>query len=260
MTRKISRKAIAVMGSIFLLLMVAGLLSSVFFLSYFTVQDVVISRKDFRVQAAEVARFVRDVRGKNIFLVSEKDIQNTLYNKFPEIKTIEMKREVPNKITISVSTYPIAFRWSCEQVIKKINESGDITEEVSSKLFYVNQKGMISIPNPDEKEVFLIYEKTPCRKVGNRDQILSEKIVEQIFEAKNLLEKILETSVIRVEYLPNAQEVHMVTGNETTFWIDFITPVSEQIQKLQIAIPKTPELTSDLDHVDLRVPGKIFYE
>lgn len=236
-------------------------LGGVVFFSYFTVQSIRISRTDFRIDGEDIADYAHKLYiGKNIFLQRQEAIEAELKKTFPEIAAVSIERQLPKTLRLIITTHPVAFRWSCERVKKTISETGDIIESKESVAFFVNQDGRITMANPDEQAAFLIYEKTPCpSQIDRRQQIMNAATVQKIFTAKDLLETVLGTSVDRAGYYRDAKEIHLITEDEVAYWIDFVSPVAEQIEKLRIALTLEPKLKTPLQHVDLRVPEKIFY-
>lgn len=244
-----------------MMILVAIVLGVVIFLSSYTVQSIRVSRMDFRTDGASIGDFAHRVYiGQNIFLLRRSQIEDELTSAFPEIASVQIERELPATLRLIISTHPVAFRWACERITKSINKVGEIVEQSQSVAFYVNRDGRITRANPDETEVFLIYEKSPCpAQLDRRVQIMEERVVKEIFAAKAMLEEILEVPIDRAGYFRNAREIHLISTNEVAYWIDFATPVADQIEKLRIARALEPELNEPLDHVDLRVPAKLFY-
>lgn len=244
-----------------IVLLIGSILGSVFFLSFFTIQEITISRKDFRVEGENIGVFAQQsFIGKNIFLVRSSNIEHTLREVFPEVATVDIERKFPHSLRLIVATFPVSFRWTCERVDKSITETGEIRETNTPVVFYVNHSGHLTYPNPDEKEAFLIYEKAPCPKdIANSKRAFKAEIVESIFTAKKELEEILGQKVIRAGYYRDAKEIHLITESETAYWIDFASPAKEQVDKLKISLALEPKLKQPLEHVDIRVPEKIFF-
>ncbi len=244
-----------------IIVLIGIFLGSIVFFSFFTTQNIRVSRTDFRIDGEDIAEYAQQAYiGKNIFLLRKVSIQSELKKAFPEIATVEIERELPKTLRLIISTEPVAFRWSCERVKKSISETGDIIQTTESIAFYVNRDGRITLPNPDEQEAFLIYEKAPCpNEIDRRQQIMSTRTVDEIFAAKTLLAEVLQEPIDRAGYFRDAKEIHLISASNIAFWIDFSTPATEQIEKFRIALTLEPKLKSELDHVDLRVPEKIFY-
>lgn len=244
------------------LIMVAiGSLSAIVFFTFFTVQDVGVSRKDFRADGEAIAKYTYNrYIGKNIFLLNRRSVANDIRRAFPETLEVEVKRDLPDTLRLVIATHPVAFRWSCERVEKKITTEGEIIEETIPEAYFVNIDGRITQPNPGEDSVFLIYEKSPCPKeLTRRTRILHPETIDQIFTAKKLIEEIMAVKIDRAGYFRGANEIHLLAEDGMAFWIDFITPVEQQAEKLRVALTLEPRLKEPMDHFDLRVPDKIFY-
>lgn len=240
----------------------AAILSSVFFLAYFRVQQIQISREDIRIDGATLGHFLSSsYAGKNIFLISKNEITQKVTQAFPEINTLRVQKKYPNTLVIHVSTFPVSFRWSCERTSKSFTIEGDVEKEVTSELYYINSAGLITIPTESEKNAFLIYEKSPCPEViKRRDQILPASVIDEITKSKNLLESVIGKKIVRAGYYRDGDEIHLIADDETSFWIDFENPFQDQINKLKAAIEMDATLLGAMEHVDLRITGKIFYK
>lgn len=231
-----------------------------FLFTYFKVQSVKIIRTDFRLNGEQISEYAQNLMGENIFLLSQKKIEQDFQKVFPEISKVTLKRMLPNTIYFQISSNPIAFRWACELSKKKITETGAIENVPIQKLFFINANGQMSNPNPDEQEAFLVYEKSPCpKKIRRHQQILSKKVVDTLQTGKKELETILGKNIDRAGYFRDGQEIHFVAEDNTAYWIDFASPLEEQISKLKMAIKLQPDLQEAREHIDLRIPKKIFY-
>ena len=198
--------------------------------------------------------------GKNIFLLSQKKIEQDFRRVFPEISKIELERTLPNNISLRVSSSPISFRWACELTKRKITETGEIKNVPIQKLFFINANGQMSNPNPEEQEAFLVYEKSPCpKKIRRHQQILSRTVVSTLQEGRKELEAILGKTIDRAGYFRDGREIHFITEDNTAYWIDFNSPLENQLKKLKKALELQPDLQQPRDHIDLRIPKKIFY-
>jgi cell division septal protein FtsQ len=238
-----------------------GILFTVFFFAFFTIQDIKISRQDIRTNGEALAKTIgKKYFGKNIFLVQKSQISGTITALFPEVSDVVIQKKYPHTLHITVSTYPVAFRWSCERSVKKMTEEGDLIEKNVSELYYLNSKGVVTTPEKEEKKAFLIYEKLPCpKKIEKADYILSPDVIKKISLAKKELEELIDVPIVRSGYFRDAKEIHLIAENETSFWIDFISPIHKQIEKFQAAVLLEPKLKNAMHHIDLRVNGKIFY-
>jgi hypothetical protein len=258
--RKIGKVLSQIWVIISLMVFVAAVLGMVYVVANFSVQDIRVQRADVRVDGRDIAIYARKYIGRNMFLLSRNSVITELQAQFPEIEGLTIAKNYPNELSFTISTKPIAFRWACQRMKKELNEQGDIIEKPISELYYVNMDGRVSLPTEEEKEAFLIYEKTECpQNIKRRDRIIPAESVVAIFRAKDLLERVLGTTIDRSGYYSDAREIHLITTEETAVWIDFVTPVQDQVAKLAAALELEPDLQNPQKHIDLRVSNKIFY-
>jgi cell division septal protein FtsQ len=244
-----------------LVFFVICILGAVLFFTLFTVQNIELSRKDIRLDGTQAARVLANTyAGKNIFFIREKQMTSLLERYFPEIKDIQLEKKYPSVIRVTISTYPVTVRWSCERVQKEFTEEGDILQKTIPETYFLNEKGIITKADQDEQHAFVIYEKAECPPIiKRRDILLRPEIIKTISVHKPELEEILGVPITRAGYYRDAREIHFYTQEETAIWIDFATPADEQIQKLRDAIVLEPGLKKPMNHIDLRVKEKIFY-
>lgn len=246
---------------ILLVIIIGVILGSVLFFTLFTVQNISVARKDIRLEGVYTAQVLaQSYSGKNIFLIKEKNVQSLMQRYFPEISELDIQKKYPNTIRVSIGTYPVAVRWSCERIQKEFSIEGEIKQERIPETYYLNEKGIITKPNKSEEEAFIVYEKSECPPIiKKRDVIIEPEIIAAIKNSMTKIEEALGKPIVRAGYYRDAREIHFYTEDETAIWVDFATPIPEQVQKLSDAILLEPGLLKTMDHIDLRIREKIFY-
>lgn len=236
------------------------LFGGIIFLASFSVQEIKIARTDARMDVAQLGSYTKKYIGRSILLLSERQVKREMLPLFPQLENIRLEKNFPSTIRFVTTTHPVSFRWGCEESKKEIDDEGNIITNVIPRLYYVNRNGALTLPDESGEEAFLIHEKSPCPKTMNiGKKVIAPEMVAEILVMKELLEEVLQVPIIRSGYYREGREIHMISENETGFWIDFATPAEEQINKLKAALTLEPKLIEPMDHIDLRIPDKIFY-
>ena len=243
-----------------LLFFFGGVIGIVFLIAQTSVQHIAISRSDIRVDAGKLGKYMQQYMGRSILFLSQKKLESQIQKRFPQIKSIRLQKQYPNTIRIIASAYPIVFRWGCEREKKEIDEQGNIIQKKIPKLYYVDANGMVSIGDESAQDAFLVYEKSPCpKKMSVGYKALSAETVRAILAAKKELENVIGRPIVKSGYYRDGREIHFYDEKGTSFWIDFMSPPKEQIQKFKAAVDIRPQLLEPMDHIDLRITDKIFY-
>ncbi len=231
----------------------------IFFSEFFSVQHIKLTRKDFRVNAEEISFSMQEYRNQNIIFLSKRSIKKTLLKNHPSIKEIEIDKDFPRTLILQIGTYPISARWKVKVVKENLLEGGK-AEKKEQELF-VNQVGMATSGTSEDQNAFLIEEQEIRDNFFLESQlVVDQKILEQIHISRQLIEEALNTSIIKAKYYRNAREVHYITENETSIWLDFASPQKEQIEKLNHILAETDIFNNPLDHVDLRVYERVYWQ
>ncbi len=225
-----------------------------FFSNFFTIKDILLTRRDFRVNVQGVSSVLKTLQGENVFLTSKKEITESLSQKFPEIHTIEITKIPPSAIRITVATFPIVAKWEFELAEK----SEDLSENL---IVFINTLGQVSpTEEGDEETAFHIIEKSKVIPTGFAfgTSIYPRQNLEKILETKELLEAEIPYSIDLVHVFRDAQEIHFITKDGPEFWMDFATFLEDQIQKIPSALQETDIFAKNILYLDLRIPDKIF--
>lgn len=234
------------------------LLSGAFFKGYFALSQIKLKRMDFRVDIEEIAPTVQGFRGQNLVFVSKKQIAQELMERHPYIKDVEIEKSYPRAILLNISTYPIKLRWKM-----KIQEEDLVknTKEIKERVYFINKVGKISSGSSEDEDAFLIEEQNIHKQEPEKNMlIIEEGALNEILGSKGLLEEIMQISVVRAEYFRYAREIHYLTENNISIWMDFATPHEEQIKKLYNVLAEVEILKESLAYIDLRVKGRVYYK
>lgn len=248
---------IAAFSLIIVLVVVSVIL--IFFSKFLSVQHIKLVRKDFRVDSEAISFSMQEFRDQNIIFVSKKAIQTKLLQNHPSIQSLEITKEYPQTLVLTVSTYPISAQLKIK--VNKENLLVGGKQETTEQTVFVNQVGMATNGTSEDTNVFLIEDQDPRDDFVNEGQnVIDQNILQQIHSTRQTLENLLNTTIVKAEYYRNAREVHYITENETEIWIDFATDQNEQIKKLNHVLAETDIFSKPLDHVDLRVQGRVYWQ
>lgn len=236
-----------------------------FFSNLFVIRQVELTRRDFRVDVVGISRVIESFQGSNIFLVSERNVREEIQTLFPEVSAVELDKDYPDTIRVIVETFPIAARWNFELLPEEIPEPQDEDAEVvTEREVFLNTVGKMSVVGAEEdtSQHLLIREKVPVLPAPTLTsaQVVSAAMLDEILTAKNRLEETVPFPISSVEFFRDAREVHFIAENGPTFWLDFFAPLEEQIRKIELARQEVNVFETDLEYLDLRIPGKLIYK
>lgn len=245
-----------------------GLIFIFFFTSLFVVKNINLERENFRIDSGEVLDFLSEYRYRNILLISTSKIEEDIKKKFPEYKTATVKRILPNSLSVQVKNFEIIAKLKVLIKPEKrlVGTGSSLVETLGlqpyEQILALNSIGIIEAYNE-------LYQDFPMLEIANiqdfplvqGDKLLSLDKLSLILKAKEELFNELKLSVNYMKYFPDARELHLKTNNEYEIWIDFMSPITEQIDKLK-------KISNDVDwnenppneYIDLRVKNRIIYK
>lgn len=253
------------LGYVALAFLFVGLVFIFFFTSFFVIENINLERENFRVDTGKVVDSLKDYRYSNILLISTSKIEKKIKETFPEYKTVTVKRVFPNTLMIQVKNFDIIAQFKV--FIKpqsKITEFDVETIELKpyEQILAINSEGVIEQNNT-------IYESLPVLEIAGiqdiplvqGDRIVSKNNLDLVWSAKTILWEELGIASNYIKYFPDAKEVHLKTENNYEIWIDFTTPINEQIDKLKkISNHVDWNENPPSEHIDLRIKNRIIYK
>lgn len=236
-----------------------------FFTSFFVVKNITLERENLRVDTGKVIDSLQNYRYRNILFISTAEIEKQIQKDFPEYQTVEVRRVLPGTLTIQVKNFDIIARVKI--YIKpqtKLTELNLTTLELkpTEQILALNAEGIIEQESAG-------YEHLPLLEISQvqemplvqGDRLLKKELLDLILQAKTLFWEVLGINTVSMFYFPDAKEVHLKTEQGYEIWIDFSSPIAEQIDKLK-------KISNDIDwqknppeeHIDLRVKNRIIYK
>lgn len=248
-----------------LIVLFFGLIFVFFFTSFFVIENISLERENLRVDTGKVIDSLKDYRYRNILLVSTAKIESKIQADFPEYKTVEVRRILPNTLTIQVKNFDIIAQ--VKVFIKpqlKISEVDVKTLEIKpyEQILVLNSEGIVEQSN-EAYASLPILEISQIQEVPlvQGDRLLEKKYLELILEAQKMLWEQVGIESKTLKYFSDAKEVHLITNQNYEIWVDFKTPISEQIDKLKkISNDVNWKENPPVEHIDLRVKNRIIYK
>jgi len=247
---------------VFLIVVLGGTIGLVFFSNFFNVSTIVVERTDpqtdIETSIIPMQQKLEKLKGKNIFLINEDEVNDELRKDFPEMKEIAIMKLLPRTIRVRVVEYKIIARIksSTGKDEMLLNEEGMI-RNVKSKipnLPLIEYKSQYDIK--DDKMVAML---SPYLALQDRNRIMNADEVRTILNAKYTFEKDFALKVPLLKYYPLEREIHVVTEKGFTIWLDLTEHIDDQLGKLKMAFQDFNIYKMDLAYVDLRIQNKIIY-
>lgn len=243
---------------VFMFVILFGGFASAFLPDKFTVQNIIVTdtREDVAKQIQEYARGVVNEKAQlfgktNIFLIPRSFLEYDLPKKFPIIKTVQILRELPSTLRISVrEKIPVVVLASSGSTYFSVDPDGFAFEEISGERMENNKYPIIR----DERE---------DAKISVGAQVLSTDVIAMMHDiVKQLPDRFaLNINEITIPAI-GTQEIHVHTNEGWVLILDAGRPLDNQFAVLskifveQIDEKKRPLLA----YIDLRAPGKAFYK
>jgi len=238
------------------LILLSGL-ASAFLPDKFTVQNIIVTdtRADVVSQVQEYTRSIVDNKARlfgrtSIFLVPRSFLEYDLPRKFPIIQTVQILRELPSTLRISVrEKIPVVVLASSNSYFS-VDPDGFAFEEISKERMTDNKYPIIR----DERE---------DAEVSIGAQVLSTDAISMMHDiVKQLPDRFaLNIDEITIPAI-GTQEIHVHTNEGWALILDASRPLDNQFAVLsKLFVEQIDEKKrSLLSYVDLRAPGKAFYK
>lgn len=238
------------------LVVLAGL-ASAFLPDKFTIQNIIVTdtRADVASQIQEYARGVVESKAKlfgktNIFLVPRSFFEYDLPKKFPIISTVQILRELPNTLRISVREKIPVVVLASGSAYFSVDPDGYAFEEISQDRMANNKYPIIRDERKDAK-------------ISIGAQVLSTEVIAMMH---NIVKQLPDRFALNIDEITipaiGTQEIHVHTNEGWILVLDASRSLDNQFAVLskifveQIDEKKRPLLS----YVDLRAPGKAFYK
>lgn len=80
---------------------------TIFISASFSIQNVEVTRQDLSIDSAKVENLLSGYIGKSIIFSRKQSMIKTILGRFPEFKTVRIKKILPDRIQVSLEAYPL---------------------------------------------------------------------------------------------------------------------------------------------------------
>jgi len=217
-----------------------------------------------------------------IILAPINEIKNTILDKFPEIRQVNIYRNLSDMgLTIEIEERESIGIWckfeEIERILEPISTSTEETEEIEEVVEKIKEKRIGDCFQIDKEGV--IYRKSLLVKSSSvlniyssrnqlaviKDTVVPLKIINFISEVKEKASKIKTdniSSVLMSEF--NFISIEDLRGTTFWGWQVYFNPaysVDSQIKALEVVLDEQiKENYTSLEYIDLRIEGRVYYK
>ncbi len=231
------------------------------FAPYFDVREMKVRRQDPRIDPEEIQQTLSPLFRQRLVLVTKNQVASLLQEAYPDIERVEISKEYPSTLSISVYIEPVAAEVSIADSTDTSTGSGTVITNSGSRVYtYVTNKGtFVTSPiqltgGPYPKLTLTDWGIRP----QNRTFLLQPEFLQTIFLARDTLLRDFGLQSNNITVFLRAQEFHIKT-NKTTLWLDVRSPLNVQFQRFREFL-KTLLLDQAKEYIDLRIADKIIYK
>lgn len=230
---------------LFFLILMGGFVGFAVFSPYFLIKEITIQRDSPFVDSDGIKTVLGDVYGTNLLLFDTDEATTTMSEAFPEMLSVDFAERWPSTLEITVNVSRPSFT---------------LFNTETADFMTVAENGVVLNYNPDIELPIIKFEQY-AKPISPRDQVISPDYLTKILSTKIFLETEMKLSVKEVRYLYAAREMHFIIfPSNAVLWVDLQTNPESQIKKLQLASEKIGLYRKQFKHIDLRIPGQLFWE
>lgn len=172
---------------------------------------------------------------KSIFLVKSDKIRGEIYKKFPQLFLVNLKRKLPNTLTVEVKERTAIGVW-CQ------NEN----------CFYLDREGIIFEENPGQTE-FIIKSEEQKPQAFLGEKVIEENFLESILEIEKKLKENLKIETEELIILTNGR-LNVKASESWEIYFNLAGDIEWQLTKLSLVLEKEipSEKRKSLEYIDLR--------
>ena len=234
---------------VFLNIFLIGIVGFIFFAifsPFFTVKNIKIVRDNLRINVKEVEAFLieKGLFNKNMLFLDESKYKNKISEAFPEVEKLIFREIWPATLEISVFSKKPAFVF---------------LNDFDANFVSVSEDGyVISLIGEENSKQIKLFQFD--NSIAYREKIFEDGFIAKLQSIEKLFRKKTGLPVYNLKLYYYANELHIISKDQMSIWIDLGILVSPQIEKLVLAADKIGLFRYNFDHIDLRIPGQIFYE
>ncbi|OGN04752.1 MAG: hypothetical protein A2831_01305 [Candidatus Yanofskybacteria bacterium RIFCSPHIGHO2_01_FULL_44_17] len=252
------RKKLLSKAVVLCLLIVIGMVSSIYLLFFSKLLDV----RSITIEAADEMRAQLNIaaedwlnkkfgffpRRSNILFLSGDQLSSTLIDQFPRLESARVVKKIPHSLEISVEERKSAGIWCLSDGVRCLyfDKNGVAFNETQSSAGYL----ILNVKDMRSREL----------KLGD---IVADNIwLASIIKARELLTK--NDLDIRKFVIPaeSFDEFYAITASGWKIVFSNSTDISKQIDALRIFLEEKPSINqkANLQYIDLRIQDRIYYK
>jgi cell division septal protein FtsQ len=279
-------KILIAFKGLLILALLASLIYGVFFTQLFEIQSIEVNGDDGTFdQQSDVQNYLDDYLGKNLLFFNIQIHTESLTENHPTLKSISVSKSLFHTLSAHLKTYENVANIELQdedgsKEFHVINEEGFVTlsgtiletlptiimesNSLDSKLPTANisipTEESDEFPTTDNTEVTSPDEASPTPSSSapqsSMEALIDKETLNMLLQAKSDFEGKFDMSIIRIEYLKKARELHLHTERGFTVWIDLTKDLASQLNKLKKALTELNIYEANIDYIDLRISGQ----
>ncbi|MBT4917435.1 hypothetical protein HN709_04355 [Candidatus Peregrinibacteria bacterium] len=225
----------------------------IYFSEYFSIKEVFVEEDMENTSAIvtdEITQTIQEAVGENLIFIDTETLEYKILERFAGIEEVFIEKDYPHSLNISFSEFPLTANI--------VNESPTI-----KKTFVINSVGYAIKENAENPSLPYIKIRSD-EPINTENPIIETGKLKYILETKIYFEDKFGMRIVSMEYKKVARELHLITENDFTIWLDIQQPAEEQLKKLKKALVKLDIYNEPFEYIDLRIAGgngdKIIYK
>ena len=196
----------------------------------------------------EITREILFFHSKSIFFIDKKEVKKNIFQVFPNISKIELKKRLPNTLIVEIKKREPVALFCIDTNCFLIDGNGVIFQNTESLNFLKTEGFFLKIKNPNSKKE---------SKLG--ENVIEKEKLSKILEIKSKLDKDFNILILEVAIVSD-ERLNAKTDRGWQIYFNQKESISWQLTKLKFAleqkIPK--EKREDLEYIDLRFGNMVY--
>lgn len=239
-------------------LVIAGI-CVLLFAPVLAVRTINVRRQDPRIDIEEIERTLQPLFHDRLPLISKKQVQDLLAEEYPDIERIEVAKNYPSTLTVSIYLEPVVASVIIDDAEDTL-ASGTGSTASGTEFSYITRGGMF-VTSPLRLITTVPIETLHLTDWGirptNRTHLLAPEDLQAIFGARDTLRIDFGLKTTTMTLFQRAREFHIRT-TAVTLWFDLQSPLSVQFQRFREFL-KNSSLDQAKEYIDLRIADKVVY-
>ncbi len=214
------------------------------FSPYFDLKQIVVSRDDPNIDTEAIESELADFYGQNLLFLDQDLLRNTLEQRFPSFRSIEITEVWPASLSLKIALSEPAFT---------------LQNQSNAEFYVISADGVILSDQPNELlPMIKVYDYTKPLIVGNR--FVDQSVLDSAALAEQIMVNQIKIPVVDRLLFPTARELHLVSDRGTVFWLDLQLDAEAQLKKIDYGASKIGLFSRAVEHVDLRIPNQLYWK